>query len=203
MDSSRILYRTPAQTQQDHVFRYRFGPTADLLAEEEYLRWQIAELMTDLEQDRQLWQFPQESLDYLLVALRDVQTEIAQRERLRHHPVAPDWPERNEQRYQRFKDLAARLKSVVSLEQFCQHELGIQFRPTGKNLRGRCPFPDHEDRHPSFSISPMKQVWTCTCRTGGDLFVLVAQLHGLDRFEDQVLHVADVASLTGEVPHAG
>ncbi len=196
------LYPTADKPQQDHLYRYRFIPLADLVAEEEYLRFQAAEILTDLERDPQSWAFPRESLDYVLVALKDVQDEKSRRQRLSKHPIAPDQPPRNEERYQHVKDLATRLRSVVTLEKYCQYELGVHLSPAGKNLRGRCPFPDHEDRHPSFSVSPTKQVWTCTCRKGGDLFVLVAQLHGIDRFPDQVLYIAEVAGLTEEVAHA-
>lgn len=202
--NSQAVYHSPTPAQQDHRYRYRFTTTADLIAEEEYRRWEAAEILVDLEHDPESWRFPQESLDFQLVALRDVQNELARRERLRAHPIAPSWPQRDGEQYQRFKHLALKLKSAVTIEAYCEHELGLQLGPAGKNLLGRCPFPDHDDRTPSFSVSPAKRLWTCHgCHRGGDIFTLAGQLHGLDRFRDQVLHIAEVAGLTGEAAHAG
>lgn len=200
---SPAVYSRPTPAQQEHLHRYRFITTAELLAEEEYLRWEAAEILTDLEQDPESWRFPRESLDFVLVALRDVQVELARRERLSTHSIAPTWPQRDDEQYQRLKDLAVRLKAAVTLERYCEHELGLQLRPVGMNLLGRCPFPDHDDRTPSFSVSPTKHVWTCHgCHRGGDIFVLAGQLHGLDLFRDQVLHIAEVAGVTEGAHHA-
>lgn len=202
MDSPAVYtHATPAQ--HDHEYRHRFVMTADLIAEEEYRRWEAAEILTDLERDPESWRFPRESLDFQLVALRDVQRELARRERLRAHSIAPTWPQRNDEQYQRLKALATRLKGMVTIARYCEHELRLPLRPAGRNLTGRCPFPDHEDRSPSFSVSPMKQLWTCHgCHRGGDIFTLAGLLNGLDLFRDQVLHVAEVAGLTEEVTGA-
>ncbi len=199
MTASTPVYTGPTPAQQDHHLRYRFVPTADLIAEEEYWRWQAAEMLTDLERDPESWQFPRESLDYVLVALRDVQHELARRQRLSTHAITPAWPQRDDERYGRLKALATKLKRVVTIESYFEHELRRPLRPAGKNLVGRCVFPDHEDRTPSFHVSRHKQLWVCRgCRRGCDLFVLVGQLHGIDLFRDRVMHVAEVAGLTGE-----
>jgi len=200
---SPALYPTAKQKQQDHQYRHRCLTTADLVVEEESRRWEASEILVDLEQDPASWEFPQESLDYVLVALRDVQNELARRKRLSTHPIAPTWPQRDGDRYDRLKQLAMKLKAAVTIEAYCEHDLGVPLRPAGTNLIGRCPFPDHEDRTPSFSVSPAKHVWTCHgCHRGGDIFVLAGQLNGLDLFRDQVLHIAEVAGVTEGVPHA-
>lgn len=55
----------------------------------------------------------------------------------------------------------------------------VHLRHQGKNLMGPCPF--HEDRSPSFSVSPEKQLYHCFgCGTSGDLFAFVMKKEGLD-----------------------
>src|SRR5688572_9322411 len=42
-------------------------------------------------------------------------------------------------------------------------------RRVGKEWVGRCPLPDHEDKSPSFTVNPEKNVWFCHgCIRGGD-----------------------------------
>ncbi len=49
-------------------------------------------------------------------------------------------------------------------------------RRVGKEWAGRCPLPDHEDRSPSFTVNPEKNVFFCHgCLRGGDV-VKLAQL---------------------------
>lgn len=55
----------------------------------------------------------------------------------------------------------------------------VHLRPQGRNLVGRCPF--HDDRSPSFSVSPDKQLFYCFgCQAGGDVFDFVMRKDGLD-----------------------
>jgi DNA primase len=71
-------------------------------------------------------------------------------------------------------DLIERIKREVPLEKLCaQH--GIQLSPRGKDLAARCPF--HEDRDPSFIVSPQKNLWNCLAGCGGgDNLQLVMRL---------------------------
>src|SRR5712692_722007 len=51
----------------------------------------------------------------------------------------------------------------------------VEFRPSGKNLIGRCPF--HADRSPSFVVFPETRTFHCFgCRAGGDVvnFLMLA-----------------------------
>jgi hypothetical protein len=51
-----------------------------------------------------------------------------------------------------------------------------RLRKVGNEWGGRCPLPDHEDRSPSFTVNPEKNVWFCHgCLRGGDV-VKLAQL---------------------------
>jgi DNA primase len=46
-------------------------------------------------------------------------------------------------------------------------------RRVGKEWVGRCPLPNHEDRSPSFTANPEKNVFFCHgCLQGGDVVEL-------------------------------
>ncbi len=53
-------------------------------------------------------------------------------------------------------------------------------KPTGQSMVGKCPFPDHSDNNPSFTVSPSKQLYNCfSCThqpTGGDIFTFIMQM---------------------------
>jgi hypothetical protein len=59
-----------------------------------------------------------------------------------------------------------------------------RMRRVGKEWAGRCPLPDHEDRSPSFTANPEKNVWFCHgCLHGGDVVELYRLYHGYDQRE--------------------
>jgi DNA primase catalytic core len=68
-------------------------------------------------------------------------------------------------------DELARLKAIP-LAELCQ-SYGIELKPHGKDLAGRCPF--HQDDSPSFIVTPGKNLWHClgACGAGGDTIALV------------------------------
>jgi DNA primase len=45
---------------------------------------------------------------------------------------------------------------------------GCAFQKHGRDVVCRCPFPDHEDRTPSFVVSEDRNLWHClgACRAG-------------------------------------
>jgi len=59
-----------------------------------------------------------------------------------------------------------RLKREFSLERLCSH-YGIKLRKQGNDLVAHCPL--HQDRTPSFVVSPTKNLWHCLgkCGCGG------------------------------------
>src|SRR5688572_31346686 len=61
-----------------------------------------------------------------------------------------------------------RLKREVSLERLVEAK-GVVLRKHGPDLIGRCPF--HDDREPSFVVSPAKNLWYChgACQQGGSV----------------------------------
>jgi DNA primase catalytic core len=57
-----------------------------------------------------------------------------------------------------------RLKREVPVTDLCR-EYGIELQPKGKDLFACCPW--HEDREPSFSVTPGKNLWNCLAGCGG------------------------------------
>lgn len=74
----------------------------------------------------------------------------------------------------------ARLKAEVSLVRLVEAK-GIALAKHGANgdLVGRCPF--HEDRTPSFVVSPVKNLWRChgACQTGGSVIDFVMRVEAV------------------------
>ncbi|HEY8415691.1 MAG TPA: CHC2 zinc finger domain-containing protein, partial [Thermaerobacter sp.] len=53
----------------------------------------------------------------------------------------------------------------------------VPLRRAGKNFVGLCPF--HQERTPSFTVSPDKQMFYCFgCQTGGDVFTFLMKREG-------------------------
>ena len=58
-----------------------------------------------------------------------------------------------------------RLKAEVSVERLVEAS-GVELKPAGKDLLGRCPF--HDDREASLVVTPAKNLWHCfACQIGG------------------------------------
>jgi DNA primase len=57
-------------------------------------------------------------------------------------------------------------------------------RKAGKEQVGRCPLPDHEDKTPSFTVNPEKNLWFCHgCVRGGDVVDLAMFAWGYEKHE--------------------
>ncbi len=76
------------------------------------------------------------------------------------------------------EDEKERLKREVSIQRLAEAR-GIKLRRVGKELIGLCPF--HDDRNPSLSIDPVKNVWDCkgACGEGGDVIRWVERAEGV------------------------
>jgi len=72
----------------------------------------------------------------------------------------------------------ARIKREVSLIRLVESS-GIALKKHGQDWFGLCPF--HEDKTPSLSITPEKNIWNClgACQQGGDVFRWVEKMHGV------------------------
>jgi DNA primase catalytic core len=75
-------------------------------------------------------------------------------------------------------DELQRIKSQVKVDQLCR-EYGIELKAMGPdNLMGLCPF--HDDREPSFGVTPSKNLWNCLAGCGGgDTIQLVMKKEGV------------------------
>lgn len=75
----------------------------------------------------------------------------------------------------------------------------VQLVKKGSNLFGLCPF--HNEKTPSFSVSPSKQIYHCFgCGKGGGVINFIMEIENLS-FPDAVRFLADRAGMT--VPETG
>lgn len=81
------------------------------------------------------------------------------------------------------------------IEIISQH---TQLKPSGSGLMGRCPFPDHPEKTPSFSVSPARQVYHCFgCSKSGNIISFLRDFNGLG-FREAIEYLAERASI--EIP---
>lgn len=73
----------------------------------------------------------------------------------------------------------------------------VHLQKAGKGYKGLCPF--HEEKTPSFTVSPDKQLWHCfgACQEGGDVIKFVQKIENLP-FTEALERLARRAGITLE-----
>ncbi len=75
----------------------------------------------------------------------------------------------------------------------------VTLKKRGQNFLGLCPF--HQEKTPSFTVSPHKHMWHCFgCQKGGNIFQFVMQIDNLS-FVEAVKQLAEAAGV--ELPETG
>ncbi|PJC36489.1 DNA primase [Candidatus Peregrinibacteria bacterium CG_4_9_14_0_2_um_filter_53_11] len=83
----------------------------------------------------------------------------------------------------------AEIKTRLSIEDLVGQY--VQLKKVGRNYRGLCPF--HNEKTPSFYVSPDKELAYCFgCRKGGDQFAFIQEVEGLD-FREALQFLAEKA----------
>jgi DNA primase len=77
------------------------------------------------------------------------------------------------------KDEIRQLKAAHRIEEVIAG-CGVPLTRNGTRWKARCPFPDHEDRTPSFFVFPATQTYQCfgRCGRGGDVLDFLREWYG-------------------------
>lgn len=91
------------------------------------------------------------------------------------------------------KDAVEELKSQIDIVDVIGRS--VQLKRAGANYKGLCPF--HNEKTPSFIVSPQKQIFTCFggCGASGDVVSFVKRYYNLD-FNEAVEKLANEHGIT-------
>ena len=97
-------------------------------------------------------------------------------------------------------DELERLKREVPLADLCRRR-GVELKGQGENLVASCPF--HDDREPSFVVTPAKNLWHCfgACNKGGDVIAFITEYEKVS-FRHAVDILRRESGMGGEGPAA-
>lgn len=88
-------------------------------------------------------------------------------------------------------DIIEDIKMRLSIEQVVGQY--VQLKKAGQNYKGLCPF--HNEKTPSFVVSPEKQIaWCFGCQKGGDIFNFIKEVENIE-FAEAINVLAEMASL--------
>lgn len=88
-------------------------------------------------------------------------------------------------------DVAEEIKNKINIVEFVGKRVNL--KKAGRNYKGLCPF--HQEKTPSFVVSPERQIWHCfgSCGTGGDVIGFLMKLDNLTFIEA----LKDLADMVG------
>lgn len=76
------------------------------------------------------------------------------------------------------------IKKSVNLADYIKTRCNVEFKPKGKELLCKCPFPDHQDGKPSFSVNTDKNLFQCFgCGRKGSIIDFVKDYDNLSLAE--------------------
>ena len=91
---------------------------------------------------------------------------------------------------QEFIDKVARANSLVDI--ISQYTV---LKSSGRGAMGRCPFPDHKEKTPSFSVNDLQGLYHCFgCKKSGNVFSFLRDFNGMT-YPDAIRYLADRASI--------
>ena len=75
----------------------------------------------------------------------------------------------------------------------------VELKPAGKNYKGLCPF--HEEKTPSFMVSPEKGIFHCFgCGVGGNIFNFIMKIENMS-FRDAIVYLSRKAGVELPTPN--
>jgi hypothetical protein len=143
-------------------------------------------------------------MSFLKWYLGKVVDEIERRrERFKNHrddQFPPVWPDETD--FDGWRAQAEAVKDQLSIERYLVDQVPtIEFRQVGQRLKAQCPFPDHPEKTPSFTIFEDGGAWCFGCNRGGDLFRIIGLVDGLLRFRDQLHRALEFVPEAGSIGH--
>lgn len=183
MNDTSIVPQRPARPNL-----FADTPTSAILAEAECWLWDLTQFDADIKAAPDSWDFPDQNRAFIEMHIEEAEAELARRERLRHRPGAPPWPDRWPDRRAELE----RIRDGVDLPALIERWGGVTLQRRGGELVCSCPLPGHDDRTPSFTVNQEKRLFHCFgCGRGGDVFAYAMHQGGTHSFAEAVAILAE------------